>query len=276
MRHWVDAGVKVFRVDNPHTKPLPFWEWLIARVHATDPDVLFLAEAFTRAAMMRTLAKLGFSQSYTYFTWKNSRHELVEYVEELAHTEMAEYYRPNFFANTPDILSAYLVGGGPAAFTIRAILAATLSPSYGIYSGFENFENVPVRPGSEEYLDSEKYETKQRTLDGDLLPLFKSLNDARRANPALQRLGPIAFLETHNDNLIAFAKQRAGNTVIVVCSLDPQHAQEGVCIVPYELGLPPVYEVTDLITGERYEWRLGRNYVRREPPLALAHVLRVA
>src|SRR5581483_3930403 len=193
--HWVSHGVLVFRVDNPHTKPLPFWEWLIAEVRRDHPDAIFLAEAFTRPAMMRALAKLGFAQSYTYFTWKNTRAELEEYVTELA-TETAEYLRPNFFANTPDILHEYLQRGGRPAFEARLVLAATLSPSYGIYSGFERCENVPLRPGSEEYLDSEKYERKRRTLDGPLLPLVERLNRVRRANRALQRLDNVTFLPT--------------------------------------------------------------------------------
>ena len=185
---WVDAGVKVFRVDNPHTKPFPFWEWVIKEVHAVDRDVIFLAEAFTRRAVMRELAKLGFTQSYTYFTWKNSRHELTEYVNELAWTEEAEYFRPNFFPVTPDILHAYLQHGGPPAFVARLVLAATLSPSYGIYSGYEHFENVPVREGSEEYMNSEKYEIRERALDGPLLPMIRRINEIRQENPALQIL----------------------------------------------------------------------------------------
>src|SRR4051812_8112366 len=163
---WVDRGVRVFRVDNPHTKPVPFWEWLIAEVRREHPDVIFLAEAFTKPAMMATLAAVGFNQSYTYFTWKNTKAELTEYMTELAETHLPEVYRPNFFVNTPDILHEYLQHGGPPAFHARLVLAATLSPAYGIYSGFESFENVPVREGSEEYLNSEKYETKQRRLDG--------------------------------------------------------------------------------------------------------------
>jgi starch synthase (maltosyl-transferring) len=200
---WVDRGVRIFRVDNPHTKPFAFWKWLIEEVRAREPDVIFLAEAFTRPAPMRALAKLGFSQSYTYFTWKNSRQELEEYVQELAHSGMELYLRPNFFANTPDILHEYLQHGGPPAFRVRLVLAATLSPSYGIYSGFENFENVPVSPGSEEYLDSEKYELKQRTLDGPLLALAARLNQIRREHAAFQRLDNITFLPVENDQLIA-------------------------------------------------------------------------
>ncbi|MFL5824191.1 MAG: alpha-1,4-glucan--maltose-1-phosphate maltosyltransferase, partial [Solirubrobacteraceae bacterium] len=208
--HWVDCGVKVFRVDNPHTKPFEFWAWLIEEVHARDRDVVFLAEAFTRRAVMRELGKLGFTQSYTYFTWKNSRYELTEYVNELAWGEEREYFRPNFFPVTPDILHAYLVHGGPPAFITRLVLAATLAPSYGIYSGYEHFENVPVREGSEEYLNSEKYEIRERALDGPLLPMIRRLNEIRRENPALQHLSNIRFLDGQNDNLIAYAKHEPG------------------------------------------------------------------
>ncbi len=170
MLFWVDHGIIVFRVDNPHTKPLPFWEWMIRTVRADHPEVVFLAEAFTHRAMMQTLAKVGFNQSYTYFTWKQASWELTEYLTELAHGEERDYFRPNFFVNTPDILTAELAEGGPAKFVSRLVLAATLSPGYGIYSGYEHFERTPVVPGFEEYLDSEKYEAKQRSLDGPLLP----------------------------------------------------------------------------------------------------------
>ena len=179
---WVELGVKVFRVDNPHTKPIPFWEWLIAEVHKVDRDVIFLSEAFTRRAMMRQLAKIGFTQGYTYFTWKNYRHDLTEYVNELAWGPEREYFRPNFFTNTHDILTAYLVQGGPAAFYTRFVLAATLSPTYGIYSGYEHYENTPLREGSEEYLNSEKYETKRRRLDGPMLDFIARVNAIRREN----------------------------------------------------------------------------------------------
>ncbi len=235
---WVERGVTVFRVDNPHTKPVPFWEWLIREVRADHPDVIFLAEAFTRPAMMTTLAKIGFAQSYTYFTWKNTKAELVEYVEQLR--SWSAFYRSNAFANTPDILHEYLQQGGPPAFEARLVLAATLSPSYGIYSGFESFENVPVRPGSEEYLDSEKYEIRRRALDGPLLPLVRRLNEVRRAEPALQRLENLHWLETENDRLVAYAK----DDLICVVNLDPFGEQEGVCIVPVALGLPPAFDVT--------------------------------
>jgi starch synthase (maltosyl-transferring) len=274
VRHWVERGVTVFRVDNPHTKPFAFWEWLIREIRAEHPDVIFLAEAFTRRAVMRELAKLGFTQSYTYFTWKNHRWDLSEYVQELAHSEEAEYFRPNFFANTPDILSDYLAEGGPAAFPVRLILAATLSPSYGLYSGFEHFEHVQ-RPGSEEYLDNEKYEIRQRALDGPLLPLVQRLNHVRRENPALQRLDNVGFLDAGNDAVIAYAKREGPNAIIVVVNLDPHHAQEGLVQVPYELGVPPAFTVDDLLEGTEYYWRLGGNYVRLDPAERAGHVLRV-
>jgi starch synthase (maltosyl-transferring) len=273
-RLWVGHGVKAFRVDNPHTKPVAFWEWLIGEIHATDPDVIFLSEAFTRRAMMRALAKAGFSQSYTYFTWKNSKWELEEYVNELVH-ETADYFRPNFFANTPDILHAYLQQGGRPAFEARLVLASTLSPSYGIYSGFEHCEHVPVREGSEEYLDSEKYEVKQRALDGPLLPMAKALNLARRAHPALQRLRGTRFLDTRNDALIAYAKVFGDDVVLSVVNIDPRNAQEGLITVPADLGLPPVFGVRDVLDGSGYDWRLGGNYVRLEPGHRQAHVLEV-
>jgi starch synthase (maltosyl-transferring) len=271
---WVGHGVRIFRVDNPHTKPLAFWEWLIAEVQRDNPDVIFLSEAFTRPRVMEALAKAGFSQSYTYFTWRNAKHELVEYVTELSRPPLTEFFRPNFFANTPDILHEYLQRGGRPAFEARLVLAATLSPSYGIYSGFENCENVPLRQGSEEYLNSEKYEVKRRRLDGPLLPLARRLNQIRRATPALQRIDNIAFLETENEELIAFAKGSGASTVLVCVNLDPFGTQEGITVVPASLGLPPAFPVEDLLAGERHAWRIGRNYVRLEP--GQAHLLRVA
>ena len=275
MLQWVDCGVKVFRVDNPHTKPFAFWAWLIDEVHIRDRDVIFLAEAFTKRSVMRHLGKLGFSQSYTYFTWKNARWELTEYVSELAYSGEQEYFRPNFFANTPDILHAYLQHGGPAAFESRLVLAATLSPSYGLYSGFESFENEAVREGSEEYLHSEKYEVKQRALDGPLLPMIARLNEIRRAHPALQELSDITFLETANDGLIAYAKHSHGDTVICVVSIDPHQPQQGVTVIPASLGLAPTFTVHDLLTGERYQWRIGPNFVGLAPGVRQAHVLEV-
>jgi starch synthase (maltosyl-transferring) len=273
--YWAGHGVTTFRVDNPHTKPVAFWEWMIAEVRVKHPDVIFLSEAFTRAAMMRMLAKVGFNQSYTYFTWKSTKWELTDYVEELATSGMQDYFRPNFFVNTPDILTEELQVGGPPKFASRLVLAATLSPAYGVYSGFENFERVPVRPGSEEYDHSEKYEIKSRKLDGPLLTLISRINDIRRENVALQHLDNIQFLTTENDALIAYTKRTGDNTIVCVVTLDPVNAQEGVVVVPYGLGLPPVFTVTDLLSGESFDWRMGRNFVRLDP-YRVAHLLRVS
>jgi len=273
--HWVGRGVRIFRVDNPHTKPFAFWEWLIGDVQGAHPDVIFLSEAFTRPKVMAMLAKAGFSQSYTYFTWKNTKWELRQYLGELIESDLPEFFRPNFFANTPDILHAYLQEGGRPAFEARLVLAATLSPSYGIYSGFEHCENVPARPGSEEYLDSEKYEVRARALDGPLLPLIARLNEIRRENAALQRLENLLFLETENDELLAYAKSEGTNTVLVCVNLDAQAAQEGIVVVPVGLGVPPAFGVRDLLTDERFTWRIGRNYVKLEPGVRQAHLLRV-
>jgi starch synthase (maltosyl-transferring) len=264
---WVERGITVFRVDNPHTKPVPFWEWLIREVRTEHPDVIFLAEAFTRPSMMTTLAKIGFAQSYTYFTWKNTKTELVEYVQQLI--AWHQFYRPNAFVNTPDILHEYLQHGGPPAFEARLVLAGTLSPSYGIYSGYESFENVPVHPGSEEYLDSEKYEVRARALDGALLPLVQQLNEVRRAEPALQRLENLRWLETENDQLIAYAK----DDVICVVNLDPTAEQEGSCVIPVSLGFPPAFDARELLTGTDFTWRAGRNYVKLGP--GKSHLLKV-
>ena len=265
---WVEHGVTVFRVDNPHTKPVAFWEWLIAEVRRVEPGVVFLSEAFTRPAMMTTLAKVGFSQSYTYFTWKNRKAELEELMAQIL--EWSQFYRPNFFANTPDILHEYLQRGGRPAFEARLVLAATLSPSYGIYSGFENCENVPVREGSEEYLDSEKYEVKPRKLDGELLPLIRKLNEARRATPALQRVDNLRWLDTENAQLVGYVK----DDVICVVNIDYAAPQEGLAVLPVQVGFPPAFNVRDLLSGETYAWRIGRNYVKLAP--GKAHVLRVA
>jgi starch synthase (maltosyl-transferring) len=221
---------------------------------------------------MRELAKVGFSQSYTYFTWRNTRWELTEYLTELS-TETVDYLRPNFFVNTPDILHEYLQTGGRPAFEARLVLAATLSPSYGIYSGFENLEHVPIREGSEEYLDSEKYEVKQRQLDGELLPLVKKLNEIRRAARPLQWLDDITFLDTANDHLIAYAKRSDPELVIVVVNLDPFAEQIGLVTVDGSLGLADLFVVTDLLTDVIYDWETGGNYVRLAP--GGAHILHV-
>jgi starch synthase (maltosyl-transferring) len=265
MLFWVERGVRVFRVDNPHTKPVPFWEWLIAEVRQREPELVLLSEAFTRPAMMTTLGKAGFQQSYTYFTWKNTKAELYELMAELL--DWSRFLRPNFFANTPDILHEYLQRGGRPAFEARLVLAATLSPSYGIYSGFEHCENVPAAAGSEEYRDSEKYEVKRRALDGELLPLVQRLNLIRREHAALQRLENLRFIETENEQLIGYAK----DDVLVVVNLDPRHPQEGVAVIPAALGLPPAFTVRDLLADDDHAWRIGRNYVRLEP--GQSHVL---
>ena len=267
MLFWVERGVKVFRVDNPHTKPASFWEWLIGEVRTRVPELVLLSEAFTRPAMMTTLGKVGFQQSYTYFTWKNTKAELHELMGQLL--EWTPFLRPNFFANTPDILHEYLQRGGRPAFEARLVLAATLSPSYGIYSGFESFENVPAAAGSEEYLDSEKYERKQRSLDGGLLPLVQRLNTIRREHAAFQRLENLRWLDTENEQVLAYAK----DDVLVVVNLDPRNPQEGVAIVPAALGLPPAFTVRDLLVEADFPWRIGRNYVRLEP--GQSHILHV-
>jgi starch synthase (maltosyl-transferring) len=264
---WVERGVTVFRVDNPHTKPMPFWDWLIREVRTKHPDVIFLAEAFTRPAIMTTLAKLGFAQSYTYFTWKNTKTELVEYMQQLI--AWHQFYRPNAFVNTPDILHEYLQHGGPPAFEARLVLAGTLSPSYGVYSGYESYENVPAQSGSEEYLDSEKFEVRPRALDGPLLPLVQRLNEVRRAEPALQRLENIRWLETENDQLIAYAK----DDLICIVNIDPFAEVEGVCVIPVALGYPPAFDARELLSGESFTWRAGRNYVKLGP--GKSHVLKV-
>ncbi len=268
---WCRRGVRIYRVDNPHTKSVPFWEWLIREVRSEFPDTVFLAEAFTRPAMMTTLGKIGFGQSYTYFTWKNTKAELVEWLEQAR--SWAPYYRPNVFANTPDILHEYLQVGGRPAFEARLVLAATLSPTYGIYSGYEHAENVPVHEGSEEYLNSEKYELKKRTLDGPLLPLVRRLNEIRRTTPALQRFENFSFVETHHEHLFAFAKMEGASRVVVIVNLDPFATRDGLAILSDSLGLPPEFEADELLSGLVFRWRTGRNYVKLGP--GQAHIVRV-
>ncbi|MEU6344256.1 alpha-1,4-glucan--maltose-1-phosphate maltosyltransferase [Streptomyces sp. NPDC046977] len=281
LRHWMDHGVRIFRVDNPHTKPVVFWEKVITHINRTDPDVIFLAEAFTRPAMMHTLARIGFQQSYTYFTWRNEKQELVDYLTELS-GDAASYMRPNFFVNTPDILHAYLQQGGRAAFEVRAVLAATLSPTWGVYAGYELCENVPVREGSEEYLHSEKYELRPRDwaaaeAEGrSLAPLLTALNRLRRRHPALQQLRDLRFHHVNNDAVLAYSKRSGdgGDVVLVVVNLDPHHTQEAtVSLNMPELGLAwhESTPVRDELTGETYHW--GRNnYVRLEPGRVPAHI----
>jgi starch synthase (maltosyl-transferring) len=272
---WARRGIRIFRVDNPHTKPVAFWSWLIREAQSVHPDLVFLSEAFTRPALMATLAMAGFSQSYTYFTWRNTKAELTEYMWELTGAELPQFFRPNFFANTPDILTEYLQTGGRPAFEARLVLAATLSPSYGIYSGFENLERAPREAGSEEYLNSEKYELKDRSFDGPLLPLVARLNQIRRANPALHRLDNVTFLDTANEQLIAYAKREAGNTILVCVNLDPHAPQVGLVTVPPSLGLPASFAVSDLLGGGGWTWRTGGNYVELVPGKQQAHVLGV-
>ena len=277
---WIDRGVRIFRVDNPHTKPVAFWEWLIGEVQAVHPEVIFLAEAFTRPKMMRELGKAGFSQSYTYFTWRNTKWELTEYMTELTQSPMREYYRPNFFTNTPDILPPILQVGGPAAFKMRLVLAATLSSSYGIYSGFELCENEAV-PGTEEYRDSEKYQIKPRDLHrpGNIREFIARVNAIRRENPALQDLVNLRFLDTDNDQIMLYAKATPNkdNVILVAVNLDPFHAHYCTAFVPPDaVAVAPgqKYTVTDLLTGATYTWS-DRNYVRLDPAAVPAHILRV-
>jgi len=291
VRHWMDHGVRIFRVDNPHTKPLRFWERLLGEIRSTDPDVLFLAEAFTRPAMMHTLAKIGFHQSYTYFTWRNGVQELEEYMGELS-GEAAAYMRPNFFTNTPDILNEYLQHGGEPAFKIRAVLASMLSPTWGIYSGYELCENVPLRPGSEEYMDSEKYQYRPRdweaaARDGfGIADYITELNRIRRAHPALHRLRNLRFHAVDQPGLMCFSKRvdnvpgasgsRRDDTVLVVVNLDPYQTREAtVWLDMPALGADREFIVTDELTGESYRWGPA-NYVRLDPATRPAHVFAVS
>ena len=279
---WIEHGVKIFRVDNPHTKPFRFWEWALADLRRQHPDVILLSEAFTRPKVMQYLAKAGFTQSYSYFTWRNSRDELVEYFTELTRPPVSEYLRPNLFANTPDILHAYLQRGGRPAFQVRLVLAATLGASYGIYSGFELTENVPLRSGSEEYLDSEKYQIRIRDYQhaDSLAELIGRINAIRRTHPALQYDSGLAFHRTDNGDLIAYSKRSPDgrDLVFVVVNLDPRNMQHGFVQLPLvDWGITPhaTVEVDDLLSGERYFWRGEWNYVRLDPQDRVAHVLHV-
>jgi starch synthase (maltosyl-transferring) len=284
LRHWMDHGIRIFRVDNPHTKPLPFWERLLAEVDRTDPDVIFLAEAFTRPAMMHALAQIGFHQSYTYFTWRNTAAEIVGYLRELS-GPAAAYMRPNFFTNTPDILHEYLQHGGPPAFRTRAVLAAMLSPSWGIYSGYELCENTPVRPGSEEYLDSEKYQYRPRDWakaqepPNGIAPFITRLNAIRKAHPATHWLRNLRFHHVDQPELICFSKrsQRDEDTVLVVVNLDPHTPREAtVWLDMPALGMDygSQFVVTDELSGHSYQW--GRaNYVRLDPAMTPAHIFTI-
>jgi starch synthase (maltosyl-transferring) len=285
-------GVRIFRVDNPHTKPVAFWEWLLKEVRRTDPDVIFLSEAFTRPAMMRGLGAVGYHQSYTYFTWRTARWEIAEYLEELSH-HTDHLMRPNFFVNTPDILHAFLQYGGPPAFKIRAALASMASPSWGVYAGYELFEHVAVKPGSEEYLDSEKYQIRIRDWEGaaaegrTLAPYLTKLNEIRRAHPALQLLRNVHIHGADDENILVFSKSTRvptthgsdpdEDTVIVVINLDPHAARE----TNVHLNLPALgldwhdsFLVHDEITDQTWTWG-EHNYVRLDPHHEPAHVLSV-
>ncbi len=279
---WASHGVKIFRVDNPHTKPFRFWQWALARIKKTYPDTIFLSEAFTRPKVMRHLAKVGFSQSYTYFTWRNSKDELVEYFTELTQTDVREYMRPNLFANTPDILHEYLQHGGRAAFQARLVLAATLGASYGIYSGFELCENTPVKPGSEEYLDSEKYQIKPRDFEHpeSLAEMIARINRMRHAHPALQTDRGLAFHRTDNPQLICYSKRTEDRSdiVLVVVNLDPFSMQHGWIQLPLEdwrTGPTHTFEAHDVLSDETYYWRGEWNYVRLDPGVRTAHILAI-
>jgi starch synthase (maltosyl-transferring) len=281
VRFWISHGVKIFRVDNPHTKPPDFWAWLIGKVKNIDPDVLFLSEAFTRPARLYGLAKLGFTQSYTYFTWRTAKWELTEFGEQIA--EHADYARPNLFVNTPDILHESLQHGGPGMFAIRAALAATMSSAWGVYSGFELFEHRPVREGSEEYLNSEKYELRPRDFEAALAdseslePFLTRLNEIRRVHPALHQLRTIKFHHVDNDALLAYSKfdPATGDQVLVVVTLNPFGPEEATLWLDMgALGMEPYdrFWVRDEITGNEYQWGQA-NYVRLDPANAVAHVL---
>ena len=291
VRHWMSAGVRIFRVDNPHTKPLAFWEWLLREVRATDPDVLFLSEAFTRPAMMHGLGSIGYHQSYTYFTWRTAKWEIEAYLRELS-AESAHLMRPNFFVNTPDILHSSLQYGGPAMFKIRAALAATGSPSWGVYAGYELYEHVAVKPGSEEYLDSEKYQIRIRdwsTADAEsrtLAPYLTRLNEIRRAHPALQLLRNVTIHHSDDDQILVFSKSSAipsqphqpgTDTVIVVINLDSHAARETMVrlnLPELGMGWHESFLVTEELTGETWTWR-EHNFVRLDPGIEPVHILTV-
>jgi starch synthase (maltosyl-transferring) len=288
---WVSHGVKVFRVDNPHTKPVWFWEWLIGKVNKKHPDVVFLAEAFTRPAMMHALGRAGFQQSYTYFTWRNTKEELETYFQEVSH-ESAAYFRPNFFVNTPDILTEYLQFGGPAAFKIRAALAATASPIWGVYAGFELYEHV-ARPGAEEYIDNEKFEYKARDWDAaaesgrTLAPYLTRLNAIRRAHPALGDLQNLTVHQSSDSSTVVYSKHKTladgtKDTLIIVVNVDPHGTRESTVSLDLPaLELDPEnfthngrFMVDDLLTGESWEWG-EYNYVRLDPHLEPVHILSI-
>lgn len=279
---WIDKGVKIFRVDNPHTKPLSFWAWILPELKSKNPDIIFLAEAFTRPNVMKYLAKIGFTQSYTYFTWRNSKEELRDYLLEISQGQMSDYFRPNFFTNTPDILHEYLQTGGRPAFISRLVLAATLSSNYGIYSGYELCENTAREAGSEEYLDSEKYQIKQRNWDqeGNIKNEIKRMNEIRKNNPALHDFKNLIFCHSHNPNILAYLKRNSDNSnlILTIVNLDPHNPQEDSVSVPlHEIGMSydSAFRVEDLFTGDFYTWSGANNYVRLDPNSNQVHVFKI-
>jgi starch synthase (maltosyl-transferring) len=278
---WISHDVKIFRVDNPHTKTFAFWEWCLRELKARHPELIFLSEAFTRPRIMHKLAKVGFTQSYTYFTWRNSKQELVEYFTELTQTQSREYFRPNVWPNTPDILHETLQTGGRPAFIVRVVLAATLAASYGVYGpAYELLEHSPREPGSEEYLDSEKYEIKRWNLEraDSLRPLIARLNRVRQENPALQRDWSLRFHDIDNPQLLVYSKKEEDNIVLVAVNLDFQHPQSGFVELDLEsLGLAPreTFEVHDLLSGGRYTWSGARNFIELNPHQLPAHLFKV-
>ncbi len=280
---WIDKGVTIFRVDNPHTKPFSFWEWLIREVRDVHPEIIFLSEAFTRPRIMERLAKIGFNQSYTYYTWRNTQYELIQYLTELTKTEQREYFRPNFWPNTPDILPEILQHGGEPAFITRVVMAATLSSNYGLYGPVYEFGiNTPTAPGKEEYLDSEKYEAKYWDWNRDtkIRQVITRINQIRRENPALQTTWNIQFGETDNQQLLCYAKvdESGNNRMLMVVNLDPHHVQAGWIKVPIQfLGIGPgnAYYVHDLLSDNRYNWHHEWNYVELHPGNLPVHVFRV-
>jgi len=281
--YWIEQGITIFRVDNPHTKAFPFWEWVIAEIKRDHPEVFFLAEAFTRPKIMYRLAKIGFGQSYTYFPWRNGKHEITAYLTELAQTPVREFMRPNQWPNTPDILTEFLQVGGRPAFAIRLLLAATLGANYGIYGpAFELLENRPVRHGSEEYLNSEKYEIRHWDLEraDSLRSLIAQVNAIRNTNEALQSDWSLKFHSTDNDQLICYSKESGdrSNLLVMVVNLDPHHTQSGHVALPLDdLQIPHerAYEAEDLLTGERYLWHGPRNYVELSPSHLPGHILKI-
>jgi starch synthase (maltosyl-transferring) len=280
---WIDQGFRIFRVDNPHTKPFAFWEWLIPEVKQDHPEVIFLAEAFTRPKVMYRLAKLGFTQSYTYFAWRNTKSELMLYFTELTQTGVRDFFRANLWTNTPDILTEYLQMGGQPAFMVRLVLAATLGANYGIYGpAFELYENQPRELGSEEYLDSEKYEIKHWDIKRteSLKDFIARVNRIRRSNPALQSDWSLSFHGTDNDQLICYSKhtEDLSNTIVVVVNLDPHHTHAGWLELPLsDMGLDPQhpYQVHDLLSDARFLWHGPRNYVELNPHIVPAHIFQV-